>query len=72
MQLFEPMCERSHCRGKEFLNCDCDFLEDKWLTNGCIPIRIDCSALFYDCDRCDDQLLGSASCATTFVGFGSS
>ena len=29
-----------------------DFLEDNWQTNGCIPLRIDCSALFqwYDCD----------------------
>ena len=23
-----------------------DFLEDNWQTNGCVPLRIDCSALF--------------------------
>ena len=29
-----------------------DFLEGNWETNGCISLRIDCSALFYwyDCD----------------------
>ena len=23
-----------------------DFLEDNWQKNGCVPLRIDCSALF--------------------------
>ena len=23
-----------------------DFLEDHWPTNGCVPLRIECSALF--------------------------
>ena len=28
------------------------FFEDNWQPNGCVPLRIDCSALFlwYDCD----------------------
>ena len=29
-----------------------DFLKDSWQTNGCVPLRIDCSALFWWCD-CD-------------------
>ena len=51
-----------------------DFLEDNWLTNGCVPLRIDCSALFqwYECDmssfseKTGDHLLGSASYASNF------
>ena len=51
-----------------------DFLEDNWQTNGCVPLRIDCSALFkwYGCDmssfskKTGDHLLGSASYASEF------
>ena len=39
MQLFEPMCENSAVGFP-------DFLEDNWQPNGCVPLRIDCSALF--------------------------
>ena len=56
--------------GVGFLN----FLEDNWQTNGWVPLRIVCSALFwcYDCDmsnfspKTGDHLLGSASCASNF------
>ena len=47
MQLFEPICRIV------VVNSDLssavgfpDFLEDNWQTNGCVPVRIDCSALF--------------------------
>ena len=51
-----------------------DFLEDNWQTNGCVPFRIDCSALFlwYDCgmssffEKTGDHLLESTSCASNF------
>ena len=77
MLLFEPMCESSHCRCEEWSVFDVgfpDFLEDNWQTNGCVPLRIDCSALFlwYDCDmssfseKTGDHLLGSDSCASNF------
>ena len=37
-----------------------EFLEDNWQTNGCVPLRIDCSA-------CLEVLRAKV----TFVGFGS-
>ena len=51
-----------------------DFLENNWQTNSFLPLRIDCSALFYwyDCDmsgfseKTGDHLLGSDSCARNF------
>ena len=51
-----------------------DSLEDNWQTNGCVPLRIDYSVLFwwYDCDmssfseKTGNDLLGSASCAINF------
>ena len=51
-----------------------NFLEDNWQTNGCVPLRIDYSVLFwwYDCDmssfseKTGNDLLGSASCAINF------
>ena len=51
-----------------------DFLEANWQTNGCVPLRIDCSALFqwYDgnmssfFEKTGAHLLGSASCASNF------
>ena len=51
-----------------------DILEDNWQTTGCVPLRIDCSALFqwYDgnmssfFEKTGAHLLGSASCASNF------
>ena len=51
-----------------------DFLEDNWKTNSCVPLKIDCSALFYwyECnmssfsEKTGDHLLGSTSYASNF------
>ena len=51
-----------------------DFLRDNWQTNGCVPLRIVCSVLFYwyDCDmsslseKTGNHLLGRAACASNF------
>ena len=51
-----------------------DFLEDNWQTNGSVPLRTGCSALFYWYDatcpvfseKTGDHLLGSAACASNF------
>ena len=55
-----------------------DFLEDNWQTNSFLPLRIDCSALFYwyDCDmsgfseKTVDHLLESDSFASNFCWIG--
>ena len=47
IQLFEPMCDNASS-AVVFP----DYLEGNWQTNGCVPLRIDCSTLFKwdDCD----------------------
>ena len=56
MQLFEPICESSYCRGEEWSVFGRRFswflgkqLANKWW---CVPLRINCSTLFqwYDCN----------------------
>ena len=74
MQLFEQMCESSHCRGEErsvfggwFSRFFGRQLAKKWIC----PLRINCSTLFQCAmssfsEKTDDHLFGSASRASNF------
>ena len=54
-----------------------NFLGDIWQTNGCVPLRINCSILFqwHNCfmssftKKTGDHLLGSAPCADNFFSW---
>ena len=58
MQLFEPICYlKARIVVVKSDPCSAvglpDILAVNWQTNGCVPLRIDCSVLFwwYDCDK---------------------